>query len=262
MAIREIVVHRKIESSFVPANEMGVVYLFAVNASLLGFRVEMLQAGFPDCIAFRKHAGGETRLKIELEYRSMNFLQHGHDASMCDCIVCWHHDWADAPDSLEIIELKRLFHVPWSVWIQGAVRSEQAQLALNDVMDWAVRKDCAEGDLLVMYRCSPIKSITDVFIAKGELHRKGASWRCGTAIFRRIERVCSLKSWISLDELRSHAILKDAAFVRANMQGPGYRVTKVWDSLYALLVSRNPDVGKSLEAYAPASVIEAACIEA
>ncbi len=34
-----------------PVNEMGVVFLFAVLAHRLGFEVEALQAGYPDCLA-------------------------------------------------------------------------------------------------------------------------------------------------------------------------------------------------------------------
>lgn len=88
-----------------PVNEMGVVFLFGMLAEELGFAVESVQAGFPDCGAKRKLKKDRwQRVRIEFEYRSSNFLQHKHDISGCDLIVCWEHDWRDCP--LEIICLK------------------------------------------------------------------------------------------------------------------------------------------------------------
>jgi hypothetical protein len=44
------------------------------------------------------------RARVEFEFRSRNFRDHGHDATKCDLIVCWQHDWPDCP--LEVIELR------------------------------------------------------------------------------------------------------------------------------------------------------------
>jgi hypothetical protein len=41
---------------------------------------------------------------MEFEFKSANFLTHGHDLSKCDLIVCWVHDWRDCP--IEVISLK------------------------------------------------------------------------------------------------------------------------------------------------------------
>lgn len=89
-----------------PVNEQGVVYLFGMVSTELGFLVEAIHGPFPDCIAKRSIDGKGTRWQqvlIEFEYRSANFLDHNHDASRCDVIVCWQHDWPDCP--LEIVEL-------------------------------------------------------------------------------------------------------------------------------------------------------------
>jgi len=50
--------------------------------------------------------GKWKRLRIEFEFESRNFVEHGHDPSGCDVLVCWTHNWADAPDNLEIVELR------------------------------------------------------------------------------------------------------------------------------------------------------------
>jgi hypothetical protein len=87
-----------------PTNEAGVLVLFGVVAMPLGFAIERVGSGFPDCEAKRRVAGGWRRVRIELEYRSRNFLRHGHDPAACDLIVCWEHNWPESP--VEVVELK------------------------------------------------------------------------------------------------------------------------------------------------------------
>jgi len=83
---------------------MGVVYLFGTLAEELGFVVESVQAGYPDCEAKRRLPNNRwQRVKIEFEYLSSNFLKHKHDPSGCDLIVCWKHDWKNCP--LEVLTL-------------------------------------------------------------------------------------------------------------------------------------------------------------
>src|ERR1051326_6266522 len=90
-----------------PTNEQGVFFLFACMAYDLGFLVLRLQAGFPDCEAFRKVGQDRLqRVKVELEYESRNFLRHGHNVNDADIIVCWEHNWPECP--VEVIELKKL----------------------------------------------------------------------------------------------------------------------------------------------------------
>jgi hypothetical protein len=69
--------------------------------------VEAVQGGFPDCEAKRQIAANKwQRVKIEFEYESRNFRDHGHDPDGCDVIVCWAHTWQDIPPNLEILELR------------------------------------------------------------------------------------------------------------------------------------------------------------
>ena len=87
-----------------PTNEQGVVFLFGMVARELGFLVEAVAQGYPDCIAKRQipgRPGHFEAVNIEFEFRSSRF---NHDPSQCNLIVCWEHDWPDAP--IEVIELK------------------------------------------------------------------------------------------------------------------------------------------------------------
>lgn len=92
-----------------PVNEIGVVFLFGMVAKQLGYLVEAIQGGFPDCEAKRKIAHGKWQpVKIEFEYESKNFLEHGHDPEKCDVIICWKDNWSDCPETLEIVALSDL----------------------------------------------------------------------------------------------------------------------------------------------------------
>ena len=92
--------------SCAPANELGVVYLFGVLHDVFDFKIESIQAGFPDCIARRQLAPNRwEELRIEFEFNSKSFKQHKHDPTKVDMIVCWKHDWPDCPEYVEVIEL-------------------------------------------------------------------------------------------------------------------------------------------------------------
>jgi len=87
-----------------PVNEQGVVFLFGMLAHELGFVVEMVTTGFPDCEAKRRVGKGRwERVRIEFEYQSRNFSVHGHDPGSCDLVVCWEDNWPECP--IEVIEL-------------------------------------------------------------------------------------------------------------------------------------------------------------
>jgi hypothetical protein len=89
-----------------PVNKQGVVLLFGMVAKELGYLVEAVQKGFPDCEAKRQIAADRwERVKIEFEFESKNFRDHAHPASGCDVIVCWRHNWDKCPKHIEIVEL-------------------------------------------------------------------------------------------------------------------------------------------------------------
>lgn len=87
-----------------PINEQGVVLLFGMVAHELGFVVESVATGFPDCEAKRRDGQLWVRVRIEFEFESKNFGTHGHRPADCDLIVCWRHNWPEAP--LPVLELR------------------------------------------------------------------------------------------------------------------------------------------------------------
>jgi len=92
-----------------PVNEQGVVLLFGMLAKDLGYLIEAVQKGFPDCEAKREVAPGRwQRVRIEFEYESKNFHDHGHPVTGCDIIVCWRHNWEECPKYIEIVELSSI----------------------------------------------------------------------------------------------------------------------------------------------------------
>jgi hypothetical protein len=70
-----------------PTNEMGVVALFAGLATGLGFVIERVGTGFPDCEAKQRCAGGWRRVRIEFEFQSRNFERHRHDPARPDRVL-------------------------------------------------------------------------------------------------------------------------------------------------------------------------------
>ena len=101
-----------------PVNEDGVILLFGMVARELGYLVESVQGGFPDCEAKRQIAPGKwQRVRIEFEFESRNFHDHNHDPTRCDLIVCWSHNWPACPVDLEVLELKEV--------IKGLSKSEE-----------------------------------------------------------------------------------------------------------------------------------------
>lgn len=90
-----------------PVNEQGVVFLFGMVCRELGYVVEIVKTGFPDCEAKRRVRGRDgmwQRVRIEFEYQARNFRTHGHDHDQCDVIVCWENNWPNCP--IEVLELK------------------------------------------------------------------------------------------------------------------------------------------------------------
>ncbi len=90
-----------------PTNELGVVFLFGMVCRELGFVIEALGQGFPDCegkhLCDTKKQRWE-RVQIEFEYKASNFRVHEHSPEQCDVIVCWENDWPDCP--VEVVELR------------------------------------------------------------------------------------------------------------------------------------------------------------
>ena len=89
-----------------PIEENGVIFLFGKLHERMGFRIRAIRKGFPDAIGEVWIKGKLYPRRIEFEYKSSNFKQHGHNPDECDIIVCWEHDWADCPGNIFVLELK------------------------------------------------------------------------------------------------------------------------------------------------------------
>lgn len=90
------------------ANELEVIFLFGIVSQELGFSVERVRAGYPDCEAKCRARKGDTRLRkvfIEFEFKSSNFREHAHDPAQCDYVICWENDWPQCP--VPVIELRK-----------------------------------------------------------------------------------------------------------------------------------------------------------
>lgn len=235
---------------YAPENELGVVFIFAHIAKKLQLRIEQVRPHFPDCIAYKRTGEKENLVRIEFEYRSSNFKAHRHNPKECDCIVCWHHDWPDAPPHIEVIELKRYFGAAPKVWIQPVIKSQQYLLDEYNTLSWGLSKITTPGDILLMYRCHPTKMISDIFTLESELTTGKADWREGNCYHGKIKRLCHLPSPLFLDDLKNHRVLKTSSFIKKNMQG-NLLVSEYWPYLYDMIVSRNANVRKSLKKYTP-----------
>lgn len=95
-----------------PINEQGVVFLFGRILEDLNLYIEEIRIKYPDCVARRYTGKGWERVYIEFEYQASNFLQHGHDPSECNIIVCWENDLSETDKKklpgIEVFELKSL----------------------------------------------------------------------------------------------------------------------------------------------------------
>jgi hypothetical protein len=136
--------------NFAPENELGVVYLFSHLAKKWRIKVDQIRAAFPDCIAYQKVAGGEKRLRIEFEFRSRNFRNHKHKCRNCDWLVCWEHNWPNAPKSLNVVELRKEFGLGFNVWIMPIKRnrSKDELRSYSTSTPWSVPPQANKGDLI------------------------------------------------------------------------------------------------------------------
>jgi hypothetical protein len=87
------------------------VFIFGMVARELGYLVEAVQTGFPDCEVKRQIAPNKwQRVRIEFEFESRDYRDHGHPLEGCDVIICWRHNWAECPSNIEVVELSRVIH--------------------------------------------------------------------------------------------------------------------------------------------------------
>jgi len=194
---------------YAPANELGVIFLFAHLAKRWRLRIDSIQAGYPDCIVYQKVQGREKLIRIEFEYRSKNFSIQRHAPRRCDWIVCWEHNWPDAPKSLQIVELRREFGLGFNVWIMPANDPNKETLdEINGSERWSLPSQCHRGDLILFYLTSPEQCIKHIFVAEDRAKKVRATWKPGMDYMGPMRRVCRLRAPIFLRDLQRH-IMRD-----------------------------------------------------
>jgi len=217
---------------FVPQNEHGVVFVFALAAEKLGFEVTKVQQGFPDCVA----TWGGKRVRIEFEFRSRNFEHHGHDARRCDVVVCWKHDWARLPAGIVCVELRKIFGKARDV-IVVAYRDEYWENLPRDREPaglWSVPASSGPGDLILVYRPGAYGregAITDVFRVYNPTQRiRRPRWRSEPDWMAEVQRIAWLDKPIPYKRLTK---LGAAGGIEARP-----RRTDQWPALYREIVER------------------------
>jgi hypothetical protein len=91
-------------------NHNMVIFLFGCLYKHLNFQGILIgheEAGDLDALAFLD----EEDVIIEFEAYSSNFKREGHDASKCNLIVCWEHDWKECPENIDVLELKHFWEM-------------------------------------------------------------------------------------------------------------------------------------------------------
>lgn len=254
--------HRKIRGDvlegaplhYAPANELGVVFLFAHLAKRWRLRVDTIRPEFPDCIAYQKTQHGEKRIRIEFEYKSRNFKTHRHDPKKCDWIVCWEHNWPEAPRSLEIVELRREFGLGFNIWIVPINSPYKEVLSeISQSGKWSAPSQAHKGDLVLFYLTRPEMCIAHVFRLDERASKVGAHWKGGQDYMASVRKVCTLDAPIFLEDMRRHRVLSTASFVRGQMRGRP-NATEYWPYLYGLIIRRNPSLKHRLKDYAPEEI--------
>lgn len=236
---------------YAPVNELGVVFLFATIAKKLRMRVELIQAAFPDCIAYRKTGRGERKVRIEFEYKAKNFVAHKHDPKKCDMIVCWENNWQNAPKHIEIIELRSHFGLGFNIWLQAVGDPYKEHLSeTKGITTWSVASQAHAGDLVLFYHNSPDMYIKDIFRLTDNAKQIKAGWKPGLDYMAPIKRICQLKAPIFFDDLKQDRILKTAGFVRSRMIGRSNAI-EFWPHLHGMIIRKNPHLKKALSKYAP-----------
>lgn len=253
---------------YAPNNEMGVVFLFSHLCRRMQLHIESIQAGFPDCIALQRVGGKERRIRIEFEFRSSSFRAHGHQPDGCDWIVCWEHDWPDAPEHLKIVELRDYFDHGFNVWVD--VGQSQKEWPARGTHSFGKR--VSKGDLVFFYEGGESKWLRQVYRVGAPAPREQQGREpapstlrtnyvfCGDAVFgtpsyrhvHLMRRVCVLDPPLQMKSLtkKNLAAVKDATFSQKHNR----RVTEHWWLLYELLGRRYPELASAFEPYSPSRV--------
>lgn len=244
---------------YAPVNEHGVVALFTEWAKAKRFRINRIQSGFPDCIATIPTGRGSKQKRIEFEFRSSNFRQHGHDPSGCDWIVCWEHDWPEVPKKLNVFELRKYFGLGFNVWMcpvttRGNKEDYSGWLrkSARRSIEWSMPHAAHVGDLILFYHAAPVSGLGEVYEVRSDVFTGRKDWRVGKSkekdYYAKASLVAYLNSPLPLKRFQVDPVLRTSGFVRAGFRGR-VRVTEHWPFIADLIVAHNPRLRRAFARY-------------
>ena len=169
-----------------PTNEQGVVFLFALVCSRLGYQVQSIRTEFPDAL-LRDRDGKVVR--CEFEYLTHNFVRHKHPIDECDLVVAWEDDYFLRRE-IQVIELKRYFpelerdpeHHPEDAAINKTdliLRMTKGEGATKDELEWVFSKYHQKERAR-----EPVRLIARLIEAEGEPYVDGGRLRLAKKIKR------------------------------------------------------------------------------
>lgn len=243
---------------YAPTNELGVVFLFSHLCRRMQLHVESVQAGFPDCIARQRVGGKERRIRIEFEFRSSSFRAHGHPVDGCDWIVCWEHDWADVPSSIQVVELRRYFGQGFNVWVVVSFPRD----------DWPARakflfgKRVAKGDLVLIYEYWSKQWFRQLYSVGNAVGPENTEFKDNVNAWvgkkdnfvgycHTVRRLCTLREPLYRKAMEAECPVTAKAMFSGTLNR---RITEHWWRVYDIIVRKNPECGAVLERFSPSKV--------
>lgn len=132
--------------SDVPHNETQVREMYFGKMPDLGYRVIESQIDFPDWLLLDEQ---DRVVRAEVEHRSSAFVDHAHDPTACDLVVCWEHDWKNP--CVPVLELfsGRLYPAersPGESPTPAAATKKARVLAVEDAVNALMRKGSSYED--------------------------------------------------------------------------------------------------------------------
>jgi hypothetical protein len=231
---------------FEPKNEAGVAVLFGMFADALGWKIRGAQYGFPDCTI---EVGGR-RVHVELEFRSRSFVTHVQKRQWpnqrCDLIVCWEHNWPGVPESVTVLEFRKVFGIGWGAWLQPMHSEYADDLPRGNRIEegWSVPSRSGPDDILLVYRPGPAREVREIVRVRSPVERVTATWRDGLDWMASIQRLATLDDPLTLDDLVSAGVSRHA------LQGRP-PVTDKWTVLRRTILQRNPGLREALADVGP-----------
>ncbi|MGC8542042.1 MAG: hypothetical protein ACP5QA_15635 [Phycisphaerae bacterium] len=261
----------KAPMQYAPENELGVVLLFSHLSSKLQLKIEKIQAAFPDCIAYQRIGQREKRIRIEFEYRSRNFRSHGHRATDCDWIVCWEHNWPDAPRGIFILELRRFFGHGFNVWMLVQPPQDQPQTPRTllsqgvppsliktsysrnaAMLEWGVgsgfRHRPQLGDLVAIHHAYPASCIHSLYTVSWVADKSFRATRSYPVV---LKRVCILQNPLRGRQVNRNPFLNGD---RLHRGVSNRKITEYWWALYDMIIRSNPELSPALSRFLPERV--------